>query len=347
MKIPLDSRIAITGATGFLGSHILRALFEKGYTNIAGLKRSTSNLDLISDVYEKTEWIEGDILDIESLNALISNADYVIHSAAKVSYNPKDRKEVYQVNVEGTANIVNVCLSQNPKKLIFLSSVAAIGRIKSGITIDEHSEWSDSEFNTNYAISKYMAELEVWRGMSEGQDMMIINPSMILGPSKWGDSSTKLFTHVFKGSKLHPSGANGFVDVRDVAKLTLAAMESDEINNERVIAVSEAMTYKDIFGLIAKKAKMRAPSLEISPFLGGLAWRIFALKRLLFGGDPPITSETVKITSGNFIYDNSKSIKLFNYKYLSIEEAVSDTVEAYNESKLKKNNFSFFSSIYS
>lgn len=345
MQIKKDSRIVVTGGTGFLGSHVLRGLVEKGYSSIYALCRPSSSKDLVSDITNKINWIEGDILDVESLSTLMSHAEYVIHSAAKVSYNPKDSEEVFEINIEGTANVVNACINAKTQKLIFISSVAAIGRIKSGQTITEKSEWSDSIFNTNYGVAKHNAELEVWRGMGEGLDVGIINPSIILGPAFWGDSSTKVFTHVFDGGRFYPPGNNGFVDVRDVAELTITFLES-EVKNERIIAVSEQMPYKDLFENIANAFNVKAPSIKIGKYQGALLWRILRLKQYLFGGDPPITRETVKITSGNFIYDNTKSQQLFDFKYRTIESSITATVNKYIDSQSQKKSFAFFDRIH-
>ena len=345
MKIRKDSKIVVTGGTGFLGSHILRGLIEKGYSSIYALCRSSSSKDLISDISSRITWVEGDILDVESLSSLMSQAEYVIHSAAKVSYNPKDRKEVFDINIEGTANVVNACINARTKKLIFISSVAAIGRIKSGQVITEKSEWSNSKFNTNYGVAKHNAELEIWRGMGEGLDVGIINPSMILGPSFWGDSSTKVFTHVIDGGRFYPPGDNGFVDVRDVAELTITFLES-EVKNERIIAVCDQMSYKDLFAKIASELKVRPPKIKIGKYQGAILWRILRFKQFLFGGDPPITSETVKITSGKFIYDNAKSRELFDFKYRAIDTSIAETVNKYLDSQTQKKSFAFFERIH-
>ncbi len=340
-----NSTIAVTGGTGFLGSHILRGLFEKGYKNIKALRREGSRMDLVEDIMELVQWVEGDVLDLDSLQQLVENCDYIIHSAAKVSYNSKDKKSVFSINVEGTANLVNVCIVSKPKKLIFLSSVAAIGRVKSGEYINEESEWEDSKFSTQYGYSKYLAELEVWRGMTEGLTIGIINPSMILGPSIWGDSSTKIFTHVINNKKLYPIGTNGFVDVRDAAKLTISYLES-EVSNQRVIAVSNMISYKDLFGLMATHLNIKPPNREANKVITAIAWRFYKIKQMIFGGDPPLTKETVTITSGTFLYDNSKSKKLFNFEYIPIEKSVKDTLNKFKKSNEEKKSYAYFEAIF-
>ncbi|GLR16856.1 NAD-dependent epimerase/dehydratase family protein [Portibacter lacus] len=340
MHIDNTDKIAITGGTGFLGSHIIRGLVEKGYSNIYALKRENSDLTLLSDIKDKIHWVEGDLLDIISLEELIQDAVYVIHSAAKVSYVPRDEEVVRKINVEGTFNVVNVCLEFKPKKLMFISSVAAIGRAKLDKLISEKTEWSEESFSTNYAVSKHMAELEIWRGKTEGLDVGIVNPSFILGPSFWGDSSTKLFTYVDQEKTFYPIGTNGFVDVRDVAKLTILYMES-EVKNKRVIAVGTSMAYKDLLEKIAVKMEVKPPR---KPLRKGLA--SFVSKLSAFKKNPTITKETVLITSGQFRYDNSLSKELFDYQYYNIDQSVEDTVRKFRESKAGKKSFAYFERIF-
>jgi len=341
MSTKNTEKIAVTGGTGFLGSHILRGLVEKGYTYIFALKRKTSSLELVSDIQHKIQWVEGDVLDVVSLQELVDGATNIIHSAAKVSYNPKDRDSVYEVNVEGTKNVVNACLDAKVGKLLFVSSVAAIGRALLDHRISESTEWNHGPENSSYGISKHLAELEVWRGMAEGLKVGILNPSMILGPSFWGDSSTKLFTYVEQKKRFYPTGKNGFVDVRDVAKLTILFLESKEVVNLRVIAVSEQRSYKQLLEEIAAELGVPAPNKPLRAFLAKIICRIYSLQK-----DPTITKETVEITSSNFDYDNSLSRELFAYTYHSVESSIKDTVLELKESRAKKKKFAFFDKVF-
>lgn len=339
------SKIAVTGGSGFLGSHIIRGLLEQGYHNIHALRRKASRMFLAEDFVDKITWHEGDVLDVISLEDLVVDASVVIHSAAMVTYNPKYAKEVQQVNVEGTANIVNASLKQKPDHFIFLSSVAAIGRHKSGETIDENSEWHDSQYNTHYAKSKYLAELEVWRGMNEGLTVGILNPSMIIGPGEWGKSSTKVVMHVLEGKRLMPAGANGFVDVRDVAIATIRMMEK-KVTNERFVIVGENKSYQELFSKIAKQADLKPPSTIITPLMGKIGWRVEALKAFFSKKDPSITEETVRITAGDFIYDNSRSKEILGVEYKPLNQTIRDTLESYQQSASEKKSYGYFKQIY-
>ncbi len=336
MSIKYDDKIVVTGGTGFLGSHILRDLILQGYTNVFALKRVASRMDLVSDIENKISWVDGDILDIKSLEELIDDTKGVIHSAAKVSYNPRDRRDVLKMNVEGTANVVNVCLSRKVEKLIFLSSVAAIGRSVNRTIVDEKVEWVVGDTTTNYGLAKHLAEMEVWRGMHEGLDVGILNPSMILGPSFWGTSSTKLFTYVARQGRLYPPGSNGFVDVRDVAMLSSKFLTST-VKNERIIAVSEMSKYKDLLAKIAGHLGKKPASRSLGRLSASLAWRLS-----YFTSNPSITKETVRITSSDFCYDNSKSKDIFGIKYRSIQESVRDTCDIYSKNISSGQDFGFF-----
>jgi nucleoside-diphosphate-sugar epimerase len=200
--------ILITGGTGFLGSYIIKELVEKGHT-VRAIRRSAKLPFWISkDILDKVEWVDGDILDVVALQDAMEGVSAVIHSAAAVSFNKKDRKQMYQVNVEGTANVVNIALEMNVPRLVHISSVAALGRTVNGLHVNEEKKWEESKTNTHYAISKFKAELHVWRGMSEGLDTVILNPSTILGYGDWKSGSCAIFKQVHDGFKWYTSGIN-------------------------------------------------------------------------------------------------------------------------------------------
>ncbi|MFC0183961.1 SDR family oxidoreductase [Pseudarcicella hirudinis] len=211
---------------------------------VAGFKRPESDLSLLKGLEDQITWFEGDILDVLSLEEAISKADYVVHTAAMVSFAPKDRNKMLRINVEGTANVVNMCLLYKVKKLCFVSSVAAIGRkFSNGASdtsnlIDEKAQWEESPLNSNYAKSKYQAELEVWRGVAEGLDAVVVNPSIILGEADWYKSSTQLFKYVYDENKYYTGGTINYVDVQDVAEIIYKLLHSD-IVNERLSSTEE------------------------------------------------------------------------------------------------------------
>lgn len=240
----LPAKILITGGTGFLGSYIIKQLVEKNYA-VRAIRRGNKLPTWISkEITDKVEWVEGDILDVVALQDAMESVDTVIHSAAIVSFLRKDREQMYQVNVEGTANVVNMALEKNVSRLVHISSVAALGRTAGGGHVNEEKKWEESKVNTHYAKSKFKAELHVWRGVSEGLDAVILNPSTILGFGDWHSSSCAIFKQVYEGFNWYTPGINGFVDVEDVAKAVIHCMESD-ISEQRFIINGDTWPFKN------------------------------------------------------------------------------------------------------
>jgi nucleoside-diphosphate-sugar epimerase len=207
--------IAITGGNGLLGSFIIRELINTNQPFVA-FKRNNSDISLLRDVSEKITWRDADVLDPVSLNEALNDITHVIHAAAIVSFNPRDAKKIYNVNVLGTRNITNACLNAGVRRFVHISSVAALGRQKDQTIIDEQNKWIDNPLNSTYAESKYYAELEVFRAQEEGLSTVIINPSVILAPTDWTRSSAQLFKYVYDEKSFYIDGSLNYVDVRDV-----------------------------------------------------------------------------------------------------------------------------------
>lgn len=329
--ISKTDKIAITGATGFLGSYILRYFWKQGYHNIHASRRAGSSLDLIGKLADKVIWHEADVLDVSQMGELIDDASLVIHAAAMVSYQKKHRELMLKTNVEGTANVVNICIEKNVKKLLYISSIAALGKDELGNTISEQQEWEDNDSNTDYAVSKYHAELEVWRGKEEGLDVAMINPGVVLGAGRWSDSSLAIVKTVADNVKFYPLGSNGFVDVRDVAKMTFALLEND-ISGERFIAVSGSVKIKELIWNIADRIKSKRASIEVRPWMiPGIAMLAKVWSWIRFA-DPFITRATLDSTANDWKYNNQKSIDKLGITYISIEQSIADMCDAYNES---------------
>jgi len=325
-------KIFVTGGTGFVGSYLLRYLVQKGYTNIRALKRSTSKMDLVASIQDKIEWVEGDILDLPFLEEVMVDIDQVYHCAAMISFVPSDADKMLQINEGGTENIVNTSLLLGIKKLVHLSSIAAIGREQYGKVISEKTKWQTDKTNSNYAKSKYAAEMQVWRGIAEGLNAAILNPSVILGSGFWKNGSTEIFNLYGKGFPFYSDGANGFVDVRDVAKMAILLMNSD-ITAERFLLNAENLPFQKIFNQISTKAGVKAPYFKINAFLSGIAWRLIWILSKITGKTPSITKESVQSALGTNRYDNQKSVTTFNYQYLPIEQTIDETVSQFLEAQ--------------
>ena len=323
------SKIFITGGTGFLGAYIIRELVKEGYA-VRALRRSPSlPAFLPASVFEKVEWVDGDILDVVALDEAMEGIDIVIHAAAKVSFDPADRKELFKVNIEGTANVVNIALEKNIRRFVYISSVAALGRTAQGDTVTEEKKWTNSKVNTHYAISKYHAEREVWRGMGEGMDVVVLNPSTILGYGDWNASSAAIFKHTYEEFPWYTNGVNGFVDVEDVARATLQLMKSN-ISNERFIVSGDNWAFRQLQNTIADAFGKKRPSKEVTPFLGQVAWRLEKLKSSFTGKKPLLTRQSARVAGSKTYFNHDKLLKaLPGFSFTPLEISVQKACAQY------------------
>lgn len=333
-------RVFITGATGFVGAYILRQLVAAGH-EVRALRRSTQRMELVQDIADRVEWIEGDILEIPVLEDAMVGIDEVYHAAAMVSFDPRDRKAMYRVNVEGTTHVVNVALYRGVKKLGYVSSIAAVGRSAQSPIVDETTRWENSKVNTHYAISKYQAEREVWRGTAEGLPAVIVNPTIVVGAGRWGETSCKFFPQIDNGLKYYTSGSGGFVDVRDVAEVLFTLMEGT-VQNERFVLVGENMPYLQFFEAIAAALDRKPPHIKATPLMKEVVWRVEWLRAQLTGQRPLITRETARTSSHHFEYRNDKAREQLGFTFRSIAETVAETAAAYQASQAQGRDYAVF-----
>ena len=322
--------VLVTGGTGFLGSYIIKQLVEKGY-GVRAIRRSSKVPSWIpGKILEKVEWVEGDVLDVVALQDAMEGIDIVIHSAAIVSFARQDRLEMYQVNTEGTANVVNMALEKNIKRLVYISSVAALGRTANGGHVNEERKWEESKVNTHYAKSKFKAELQVWRGISEGLEAVIINPGTILGYGDWNSSSCAIFKKIFDGFRWYTPGINGFVDVEDVAKAALLLMESN-ITGQRYIVNGDTWSFKKLQDTIADHFNKKRPSRPASPFLMAVAWRMEKLKSVFSGKKPLLTKESARVARSKTWFENDKLLTaLPGFSFTPLEQTIKKACEKYS-----------------
>ena len=314
--------VLVTGGTGFIGAYIIQELITKGYS-VKALHRSNNFPFYISkETLSKVKWIQGDILDVVTLENAMENVDAIIHSAAIVSFDKKLREQMYRINVEGTANVVNLALEKNIKRLIHISSVAAIGRTAKGQTVDEEKKWVTSSLNTHYAISKQKSEMEVWRAMAEGLSAVIVNPSTVLGFGNWNSSSTAIFKNIYHGFSWYSEGENGFVDVKDVAEVAVALIDA-EIAGQRFILNGDNWPFRKLFNSIADQFKKPQPHRLATPFLGEIAWRLEHLKSYFSGHRPLLTKESAKVAHSRTNFDNSKILKaLPGFNFTPLQQTI-------------------------
>lgn len=331
--------VVVTGANGFLGSYVVCALLQKGY-EVKALKRASSGMSEFNDIaawelgadkqhlLQKLTWLEADIMDIQDLDMAFAGAEFVFHCAAKVSFKGNSH-ELTRINAEGTANVVNACLKAGVKKLVYASSTASLGRTDSKDLITEETQWAEDDNNTAYACSKHLAELEVWRGIEEGLDAVIVNPGIILGAGKWDKGSCKLFDNVNKGFRFYTKGVNGFVGASDVAR-TMIGLAENGIVGERFLLVSENISYQDLFSMMAKCMGTKPPAIEIKPgYKKWLKWPL-RLYRLL-NPNATITTETLNTSVKEHRYSNDK-IRKAGFLFTPIAKVVEEACMRYPKS---------------
>lgn len=321
--------ILVTGGTGFLGSYLLRALVHAGKP-VRALYRQHIPVQL-QDIQHKIQWVQGDILDVISLEEAMQDITHVYHCAAVVSFHPDSRRALMQVNADGTANVVNMALDAGVKKLVHVSSVAAIGRAKEGGVIDEECEWQESRNNSQYAISKYRGEMEVWRGIAEGLPAAIINPSVILGSGFWHEGSGSLVKNAWKEFPFYTKGINGFVDVEDVVRAMLLLMDSN-ISGQRFILSADNWSYYDLFSTMAGQLGKKPPHIAVQPWLAEIVWRMEKLKGLFSGNKPLVTKETARTAQLKVYYSNEKIQRLLpGFQFKPLQQTIAEVCEAFRQ----------------
>jgi dihydroflavonol-4-reductase len=324
--------ILVTGGTGFLGSYIIRELIEKNYS-VRATRRSGSKLPFYipKEIFDKVEWVEADVLDLVALEKAMQGVDAIIHSAAVISFLNKEKKFMYRVNVGGTANVVNLALEKNIRRLVHISSVAALGRSASGEQISEEKKWLSSKWNTHYGISKQKAEMEVWRAMAEGLNAVIVNPSTILGFGDWDESSCRIFKNVYEELPWYSEGINGFVDIEDAARAAVLLMESN-IRDERFIVTGDNWSFRKLFNSIADEFGKKHPHKKATPFLAAVAWRLEKIKSIFTGGNPLLTRETARVAHTSSFFKNEKILKaLPGFSFTPLQQTISKACKKYTE----------------
>jgi nucleoside-diphosphate-sugar epimerase len=323
-----NEKILVTGGTGLLGSYLLRALIQQ-HKHVTALYRGHFPILLTPAEIEKVNWFKGDILDITSLQDVLAGSTHVYHCAGMVSFNPSKVEEMMKINAEGTANVVNICLETGIKKLVHVSSVSALGRKRNHATINEQVKWDEEANLSEYGNSKYQAEMEVWRGISEGLDAVIVNPTIILGVGDWHKGSAAMFKNAYHEFPWYTDGTSGFVDANDVANIMIRLMDSD-ISAERFIISGENRSYKEVFTQMALAFGKKPPHKKATPFLSGLVWRWEKIKSFFSSADPLLTRETAETAQMHVSYDNSKILNnLPDFTFRSLDQTIADYSREY------------------
>lgn len=324
--------ILVTGGTGLTGSHLLFELTKQGQT-IRAIKRTTSSVDFVRKVFSIytpnpdellrfIEWVDVDLLDFSALAEATLGVEIVYHAGAMVSFNPKDAKSISETNVRGTANIVDACIQSGVKTLCHVSSIASLGEANEHKLVDESCIWSKTKGKSDYAKSKFFGEMEVWRGAEQGLRVIIVNPSVILGPGRWDSGSGQIFKRVSKGMPFYTHGVTGYVDVRDVAKAMILLTNNNEIINERFILNSQNLSYNEVFTSIAQSIGKNPPVFEIKPWQINFIYPIIKLMGTLMGKGASISRENLASAFSTTHYSSQKITTLTGFTFTPIKDSI-------------------------
>ncbi|MBL4747089.1 MAG: SDR family oxidoreductase [Flavobacteriaceae bacterium] len=331
--------ILVTGGTGLVGAHLLCRLamqkkrvraIHRASSDLTAVKRIFSYYTDDDSLFESVDWVEADVMDVPALEEAFNQVSHVYHVAAMVSFNPKDYRTMRAVNIEGTANIVNLCVANKVEKLCYVSSIATIEKKVGESVIDESGEWDAEKNNYGYAISKYGAEMEVWRASQEGVGVVIVNPGVIIGGGFWNSGSGEMFRTIAKGLPFYSNGVTGFVGVNDVVKIMMGLMESS-IVAERFILVSENVSFKQVFSEIAAGIHKKKPSIEVLPFMSAIAWRMNWLWCALTGKKPVLTKQTASSIHNKHQYSSQKIKEALGIEFQSVNAVISEVSIQFNK----------------
>ena len=326
--------ILVTGGTGLVGSHLLYQLTVQK-EDIIAIHRKSSNLSAVKKVFShytdnfealfsSIRWIEADITNVSSLSKAFKGVTRVYHSAALISFDSNDYRIMRKINIEGTANIVNLCITNQIQKLCFVSSVAAVGKSLPTNDITEHNEWDVVDNNYGYAISKYGAEIEVWRASQEGVDVVIVYPGIILGSGFWQSGSGKIFYNIYNGFKFYTEGITGFVGVSDLVTVMINLMKSN-IKNERYILVSENDSFKNVFFAIADGFNRKKPSFQVSKLQSGLVWRLGWILHKITRKKQLLTRQSANSAHNKYKFSNKKIIRALDFEFEPLKDTIQST----------------------
>lgn len=322
--------VLVTGGTGMVGAHLLLHLLQKNIP-IKAIRRPNSNLQSVKKVFtyyienadnlfQQIKWVEADLNDIPALETAFKGVEYVYHAAALISFDPGDYKRLYKINTKGTANIVNLCIEKGIKKLCYVSTIGTIGKSPEGAMATEENEWSEQEVNV-YALTKYQAEMEVWRGSQEGLPVVILNPGVIIGPGFWDNGTGDLFTTANKGYKYYPPGGTGFISIHDVIHIMVTLMNS-EISDERFITVAKNLTFKEILQLMAEALGRQKPKKELKPWQLEIGRWFDWLRNLFTGQGRRITRNAIQSLKHRELYSNEKIKIQLNLNFEPLDDTI-------------------------
>lgn len=327
-----SSRTLVTGATGLVGSELVQQLLDAG-KSVRIFRRETSDLSLLGAAAENVEHAVGDLRDARSVLAAMNDVSHVYHAAARVSFGPGQQAALHAVNVTGTGNVVNAALRSGVQRLVHTSSMAAFGRPstrkpandsgpvdRAAPVIDEDTAWDGGEDRSAYALSKYESELEVHRGIAEGLDAVIVNPSLIFGLGREGENTRRIIDLVRSGwAKAVPPGSTNVVDVRDVAAGMRRAMDRGE-TGRRYFLGSENLPWKVIVSTLADAFGESPPSHTVPPSLLKLGAWLSEVGAFITRREAGLTREQVQTSISTYRYTHRRAADELGCCFRSFDE---------------------------
>ena len=333
--------VLVTGGTGLVGSHLLYHLLLKNNIQVRAIHTQSSDLNAVKKVFtyyssngeslfNKIRWVEADLNTIPALELAFQDITQVYHCAAMISFSSREYQKMRRVNIEGTTNIVNLCISNHIKKLCFVSSIAAIENGNEGELVNESDNWTNTSDKSGYSITKYGAEMEVWRGSQEGIDVIIVNPGVILGSGFWHKGTGTMFRRINNGLKFYTEGITGFVGVKDVVQAMILLMSSD-VTNQRFILVSENLSFRKVLSLIAASLNKETPKIKINKFMSELLWRFEFLRSGITLSAPLLTKYTARSSVSNHPYTSEKIENTLGFEFTKISDCINNTAAHFNK----------------
>lgn len=304
----------------------MQFLIQNTDWKIFASRRSNSNMELVPQS-DQIEWLEADLDDLILYHEEISQCDCFVHLAGRLSVQNNDMENLLKVNEQGVGNVVDICLEYSIPRLVYMSSVAALGREEKDI-INEDSHFADAPLVSDYARSKYAGDQQAFRGRAEGLDVGIIRPSLILGSSHWQGGSDGIFPQVDKGFPYYPTGGTGLVDVRDVCDLVYALIETPDRDSDLICNGHNAY-FKDLQKEIADRIGVKAPDKPLTDRGIRLISLYSKIRSFFGGGKTVVSSNSLNRAQQIYFYDNNRSGKIKRLPYLSLENTITDMAEAY------------------
>ncbi|MTG98055.1 MULTISPECIES: NAD-dependent epimerase/dehydratase family protein [Myroides] len=325
----------VTGATGMVGAHLILQLLRNEpvvraiYRHENSIKKTQSffKLKKSEDLFLKIEWVKADLLDVPALEIAFQNITEVYHCAALVSFDPRDEKVLRQTNIEGTANLVNLAIAFEVEKFCHVSSIAALGEtLAKNKIINEKTNWNPELYHSDYAITKYGAEMEVWRGTQEGLKVIIVNPGIIFGQGFNYEGSNEFFQKIKKDFPFYTNGTAAIVSAEDVVNAMIHLMDSD-LFNEKYIVVANNITYQELLNYIAELMNKKPPFIFATKWLCRIAWRLDAFISLISGKKRSFTKAIALSSHSKYTYDNQKLLQVLPFTLKSYQEFIPEIIQ--------------------